>query len=113
MSFKEVSFPGLDVTPATGTGNIATSTTLNKAFRLDHISCHFSTGTNNSMTITLNANDGAAYDTVLRTITTSTTTDIYWEPDKETILEKGDEINVAWTNDAAYSYGLRIVTEEV
>jgi hypothetical protein len=109
------SFPGrtIDVTTATGTGNIAVSTSLNKAFRLVAITIHFSTGTNNSITITLNANAGADYDTVLRTITTSGTTDVFWMPDHELLCKKGDEIDVAWTNDATYTYGLRIVTEEV
>ena len=102
-----------DVTTATGTGNIAKTTALAKAFRLVEITILFSTGTNNNIVITLDALAGVAYDTVLKTIVPGGATSVAWTPEKDVVYAKGDEIKVAWTNDAAYTYGLRIVTEEV
>ena len=113
MTLKLLSAPDLTITSATGTGNIATTTVLHRAFRLKYVSCKFSTGTSNAVTVTLDTLAGAAYDVVLRSIATATTTSLVWIPDDPVDCVKGDEIAVAWANDAAYEYGLEIVTEDI
>jgi len=63
------------------------------------------------------ANDGAAYDTVLFSVDPSATsaTDIVYIPDEEMLFESGDEIDVAYPNNAGHAgtFGLRIVTTVV
>lgn len=101
------------VTPATGTGNINESTAMTGAFELVAITIHFSAATSNPVVVSLDALDGVAYDTVLNTIVCVTVTDVFWLLDEPLPCEAGDQIRVTWTNDAAYTYGLRIVTREV
>lgn len=109
----------LNVTYATGTGNIATYNELMETsndafpwFELIGITCHFSTGTSNDITITLDSKQGSAYDTVLKTITCSSTTDAWWYLEEPQPFKLSDRIKVTWTNDASYTYGLRILTME-
>lgn len=109
---------GVSVFSATGTGTIALSTTMSKAFRLVSVTCHFSAAptTSESITATLNALDGAAYDTVLLKTNPSqgALTDIVYMPDGHgLIFEAGDQIDVAFTNTDARTYGCRIVCQEV
>jgi|TARA_Y100000310_G_scaffold140352_2_gene139788 hypothetical protein len=109
--------PAPAVTNATGAGAIATSTTIADNFRLVGITVNFDAAptTSENLTVTLNANDGAAYDTVLFSIDPSATsaTDIVYIPDKELIFESGDEIDVAFANTDTNTYGLRIVTQVI
>ncbi len=104
-----------DVTTATGTGNISKTTALAKAFRLVRATGHFNAATSAPVVISLDANAGAAYDTVIRTIVMSANTDFYFTPEPgQDIYAKGDEIKAAWTNDGpGTTYGLEIVTEEL
>lgn len=102
-----------DVTSATGTGNINTTTARVKAFELLAVTAHFGTATSNDVVVTLDALDGTAYDTVLNTISCSSVTDVFWLLDEPLPCEAGDQIKVTWANDATYTYGLRIVTREL
>jgi hypothetical protein len=102
------------VTNATGSGALSTSTALSAAFRLTSVTVNFNAAptTSENLTVTVNANDGAAYDTVLFSVDPSATsaTDIVFIPDNDLVFESGDEIDVAFTNTDANTFGLRIVT---
>ena len=109
--------PKPDVTNATGSAAIATSTAVSADFRLVAVTCHFSAApsTSENFTVSLDANDGSAYDTTLLSVDPSAdgVTDISWEPDTDLYFESGDEIAVAYANTDTVTYGLRIVTEKV
>lgn len=103
------------VANATNTsGAIALSAAPAAHFKLLAVTVHFNSAptTSESLTITLNANDGAAYDTTLRAVNPSLTaaTDIVYVPDGgELTCESGDAIDVAFANTDNKTYGARIV----
>ena len=103
------------VTSATGAAGITATTAIGVAFKLNHITVHFSAAptTSEDFTVTINANDGAAYDTVIYSVdpSASSATDIVFIPDQELLLESGDEILLGYTNTDTRTYGVRIVTE--
>lgn len=106
----------LVVVSATGSAAIAATTASTKRFRLICVTCHLSAGptTSEDFTVTLDALDGAAYDTVLRSVDLSlvAATDFVFVPDGDEIYEAGDQIAVAFANTDTATYGLRIVIEE-
>jgi hypothetical protein len=103
---------------ATGAAAIAASMTVpaGRAYRLISVSVKFSAAptTSESLTITLDANAGAAYDALLYTINPSllATTVICWFPDQPLYLEGGDAIDVAFTNTDTRTYGVQITVVE-
>lgn len=101
------------VTPATGAGAISKSYAPAAAFWLHSVTLHFDVAptTSENFTITLNANDGSAYDTVLRSVDLSaaSTVDLLYQPDSPLLCESGDAIDVAYTNTDMGTFGLRIV----
>jgi hypothetical protein len=105
------------VTSATGSGAINTTTTISDHFKLNSVTVHFDTAptTSEDLTVTIDANDGAVYDTVLYSVDPSvgSSIDIVYLPEKDILLESGDEIKVAYPNTDTKTYGLRIVTEKL
>jgi hypothetical protein len=105
-----------DVIVYNATGSAAMSLTTAEAvpFELVSITCHLSAAptTSENFIVTLNANDGAAYDAVLLTINLSTylggVTDIFWKPESRMFFEAGDHIVISYTNTDTVTYGLRI-----
>ena len=102
------------VTNATGVGAIATSYAPSLPFWLENVTLHLSSSgsTSENFAITLNANDGAVYDTTLYSIDLSLTgaTNLLWTPDSGPLLcEAGDAIDVAWPNSESRTWGLRLV----
>lgn len=67
--------------------------------------------TSEVLTITLNANDGVAYDTVLlsQDLSANAVVDLLWLPSAPVLCENGDAIDIAFTNTDVRTYGLRIV----
>lgn len=105
-----------EVANFSATGNMTSSTVLTtfaKDFRLKEITVHFSGPSANDVDIYLDALDGSAYDTLLKTIPGGTTTDGVYRPEGEADYEKGDEIFLTWTNDSTLTYGVRIVVEAI
>lgn len=104
---------------ATGAVAIAASATVpaGKTYRLQSVSCKFSAApvTSESFTVTLNANAGAAYDTVLYSVDPSATSaaSIYWLPSGKSLLEGSDSVDVAFTNTDTRTYGVQITLEEM
>ncbi|HQO99297.1 MAG TPA: hypothetical protein PL042_01625 [Caldisericia bacterium] len=108
---------GVTVTNATGTGAISTTTSIAAAFRLNHVTIHFDSAptTSEDLEITIDANDGSAYDTVIFNVDASASgeSDICFVPDQPMMFESGDEIKVTYTNTDGRTYGLRIVTQNM
>jgi hypothetical protein len=104
-----------------GTGAAAIATTMTvpagRIYQLISVSVKFSTApvTSESMTVTLNAAAGAAYDIMLYTINPSllATTNLIWFPDQPLYLQGGDAIDVAYTNTDTRTYGVQITAERV
>jgi hypothetical protein len=100
----------------TGAAAIAATTASTKQFKLVCVTCHLSAGptTSEAFTVNLDALDGAAYDTVLKSqdLSLVAATDFVYIPDGDTIYEAGDQITVAYANTDTGTYGLRIVIEE-
>lgn len=104
-------------TNATGSAAIAASHAVatGQPQRLVSVTCKFSVAptTSEDLTITLNANAGAAYDIVMLTLDPSavSATSIVWFPDEDIRLEGGDSIDVAFTNTDTRTYGVQITAE--
>ena len=103
------------VTPATGAGAIAASYAPSAAFWLRSVTCHFSgvPAVAGDYTVTLNASDGAVYDTLLDVADPSVAgvQDLVYQPLGGPLLcEAGDAIDVAYANGGGDTYGVRIMT---
>jgi hypothetical protein len=105
----------VNVTSATGSGAINTSTAITKKFRLSSVTLHADAAmdADDDLKITLDANDGANYDALLYEVNLDGATDVCFTPTNDLIFEAGDEIVVASTNTNTVTYGLRIVCEEI
>lgn len=105
------------VTNATGSAAINTTTAVANHFKLSSVTVHFGAAptTSQNFVVTLDANDGAAYDTVLfsRDPSATSATDMVFIPDTDLLFENGDEIVVTFTNTDTVTYGLRIVTQVI
>ena len=99
------------------TGAVAIAKTLAPAakFRLLSVTLHMSSAptTSQNFTVTLDAGDAAAYDTVLvsRDLSVGSVTDQVWTFGEGYEFESDDEIDIAYTNTDTRTYGLRIVYE--
>lgn len=105
---------------ATGTSAIASTTAIAAPFELVSITLKLSaTGTTNeNFTVTLDANDGANYDTLQfsEDLAAESVTDLVITPDNDGMqkyYESGDEVAVAWPNTEGRTYYLRIETRLV
>lgn len=67
-----------------------------------------STGT---LTVTVNAGDGAVYDTVIDTKDMASTVNYSYQPGRPRYCESGDAIDVSWSPDSATTTGLLVVWE--
>jgi len=105
-------------TVATGSGAIATSYAPSAAFWLDAITVHLSAAptTAENLTVTIDAVDGADYDTVVFSTDPSTgegATDICFIPLVPIPCVAGDGIMVQYANTDAVTYGVRILAREM
>ena len=103
----------------TGAAAIATSLTVpaGQSYQLVSVSLKYSAAptTSENLTVTLNTNAGAAYDTVLYTVDPSVgaITSLLWQPDEPLYLEGGDAVDVAYTNTDTRTYGVQITAAGV
>ena len=106
----------LVVVSGSGPGVISDTTASTKRFRLISVTCHLDGAptTSEDFTVSVDALDGAAYDTVLKRVDPSlvAATDIVYIPDGDTIYEAGDQILLGYANTDANTYGVRITIEE-
>ena len=98
----------------TGAAAIAIACPIPATRKLVSVTAHFSGDPGaETLTVTLDANAGAVYDTVLLSQSVDGVTDVLWQPDSELILESGDYIDIAMTNAGTVTYGIQITTAEV
>ena len=82
-------------------------------YELKSVTAHFSANPGvENLTVTLDANAGAVYDTNLLTKAMSGVTDLLWQPDG-VILEAGDQVEITMTNASTRTYGIQITLVEV
>jgi hypothetical protein len=96
---------------ATGTGNIAETLAPGVNWELREIRLHLSAnGGANNFTATMDAGAGAAYDAVILTQDMTSISDLSetWEPEEKR-FRSDDELDFAWTNANARTYGLEII----
>lgn len=94
---------------ATGAAAISETITPGCAFQLEHVKLHLSAaGGAGSITVSCDANAGAAYDVVLKTQDLTAVTDMVWSPERPLSFENGDLIIVAWANAGTKTYGLEV-----
>lgn len=92
---------------ATGAAAVAMNIKPTVPFRLREIRIHLSAaGAGGSLTATVNSSDGAPYDINLITQDMTSVTDLVWQPDKPLQFESADEIDIAWANAGAKTYGI-------
>ena len=104
----------IDVTSATGAAAINATTALTSGFRLSSITLHASAAlAAEDLVISVDALDGAAYDTVLATVAMDGLTNYTYTPTNDLIFEAGDQIVVTHANTGTKTYGLRIVCEVI
>lgn len=100
--------PYTDATGANIAPAVVRSTAIT-AFRLVKVHIHWAAATSNPVTIALDANAGAVYDTVLLVQPMGANTDMVWWFAESALFEAGDAITVAWTNDiGALAWGVQI-----
>ena len=105
----------------TGAGAISLTVTAKKATKLVSLTMHADSAATTSelLTVTLDANAGAAYDTLLYSLDLSaaSTVDLALYPSDSTIfgdilLEAGDAIVIAFANTDTDTYGIQVTTKE-
>lgn len=100
-----------------GGGAIALSGAVpaGSAYRLLHIMAHISAApvTAGNLTVTLDAQGGADYDTLLKTASMVGVTDWVWEPDQDLILMAGDAVDVAYANPDLRTVGVQVTVKAV
>jgi hypothetical protein len=107
---------GILVSNATGAAAIDIDTAFAADWELLSITLHLSAAatTSENLTIVLDANDGAAYDTTLFTLDLSVSagTDFVLTPEDDNLpkfYESGDELNIDFPNTETNTYGVRVV----
>jgi len=98
---------------ATGTGNIAETISPGGNFQIEEFRIHLSAaGAANSLTITIDNGDGAAYDVVVLTQDMTSVTNFIWVPTRpvkcKNLGTTASSIVIAWTNGSSRTYGLEL-----
>ena len=104
-------------TTATGSAAIAASMAApsGQARRLVSVGVHFGVApaAAGSLTVTLDAAAGAAYDTLLQSASMVGVTDWLWLPEQELILMPDDAVAVVYANADGRTYGVHITLKAV
>lgn len=99
---------------ATGSGALAHTLAPNRTFRLLEVRIHLSdAATQETFTITLDSNEGTAYDLEFDSQPMSGIADHVYRPAHPAIFMKGDELDFAWANTDARTFGLEIIYQEL
>jgi len=94
---------------ATGAAALSQTISPGCAFQLEHVKVHLSAaGGAGDLTVSIDADQGAAYDIVLKTQDMTAVTDLVWSPERPLTFENGDKIVVAWANAGTKTYGLEV-----
>ena len=74
------------------------TTAYGRKFKLEQIIFHASVAISETITITLDAKGGSAYDTVLQEVTLVAEQDLVYRPQGQANFQSGDEIKIQCTN---------------
>lgn len=101
------------VLTATGSAAISSTYTNVGVGSIESIAVHLSSAPTSagSLTVTLDAKAGAAYDTLLKTESMVGVTDLYIRFDPPQRLVAGDKIVIAYTNPDSRTYGLQVYAD--
>lgn len=93
------------------TGATAINTTVNpgRQWKFDSLSLHLSAaGASGTLTISLDAAAGAAYDITLLSQDMTLVTDLYFQPERPINFKTGDALKIVWANAGGKTYGLEV-----
>lgn len=94
---------------ATGAAAISETVSPASSFQIECLKVHLSAaGGAGDLTITVDANAGAAYDVVILTQDMTAVTDLVWAPERPWYFESGDKLVIAWANANTRTYGLEL-----
>ena len=109
---NNLSDPKGAVATGTETINLTWTPTGSGAAYLEYVTVHLSAipTTSESLTVTLNANEGAAYDTILasKNFQVDGDQDFVYQPNSPLLLTEGDAIDVDFPNTDLGTYGVTI-----
>jgi len=101
----------------TGAGAAAVSATVpsGAVYRLVSVTAHFDAApaAAGSLTVTLNASEGADHDVLLQSQSMVGVTSYVWLPDQDYLVMPGDAVDVAYANPDSRVYGVRITVKAV
>ena len=101
----------------TGAGPVAVSAEApsGQSYRLVSVTVHFSAApaAAGSLTVTLDAAEGADHDVLLQTESMVGLTDYVWLPEQDYLIMPGDAVDVAYANPDSRVYGVRITLKAV
>jgi len=84
-------------------------TDVSRGWQLEIVKLHLSAvGGAGDFTITIDANAGSTYDTVIFTQDMTSATDVVWIPERPIFLRSGDKLIFAYTNANNRAYGLEV-----
>ena len=108
IGFLAAAARGLHQHRATGSGAIAETLTVNETIAIKAIYLHLSaTGTTvENLTVNIDSDAGTAYDTNLLTVAMAPVQNIV--DTTERIIPSGDDIDIAYANTSARTWGLTI-----
>ena len=104
---------------ATGNGPIVETfvVPVGQVYRVISVMLHLNTAaaTSQNFTITLDAEDGPVYDTLLYALdlAAGATVNLVWQPDVDLYLMGGDGLDVAWANTDGRTWSLLLTRERV
>jgi hypothetical protein len=84
----------------------------NTQFALIEVRVHLDgAGGAGDLTVAVDSEQGAEYDTVLKTQDMTAVTDLMYQPDHPFYLDVGDKIKVEWANAGDKAYGITLIYE--
>lgn len=105
-------------TAAMGVGPLtqAFAVPVGQVYEVVSVMCHLTAAatTSENLTVTLDAVEGAAYDTKLYSVDLSAgaVVDMVWQPDVPLFLFGGDALDIAWANSNGRTWSLLVTMAE-
>lgn len=97
---------------ATGSAAIAYTLTQQRVWVLSEVRLHLSAAaTQDTLSISIDSNTGAAYDVVLQSQAMNGVADFTWRPNQKVLLDIGDVLSIAFDNNDSRTYGLEVIYE--
>ena len=91
------------------TGAIALTVSPILPWQLEEIKIHLSAaGGAGNLTVTLDANAGAAYDAIILTQDMTTIIDLVYTPERQLQFDASDKLVIAWANASNRTYGVEV-----